>query len=246
MKKDTINKQNILSLLLLVAMIILIVIMLIDLFPLLKQVILDRNNESKIVTYIDKHGAKGIPLILGMAILQVPIPFIPTSVIQLLSGLCYGIIYGTIIFLIGNLFGNIIVFTAIKQFGKMQNALERQKRNKKHSIFENIEHMKNPFRAALILFLVPGVPTILLTFFFTKSSITFTQYLAATIIAGIPSSLLCTWLGERISKGDWQMSIIIVALVVILFGVLLIFRKKLFNYIGLPQEKKGESDKNVH
>jgi len=241
-QKFIFNKQNIMPILLLLAMIILIVVMLIDLLPLLVQVIQNRNDEGKMIAYIDAHGSKGVPLLIGMSTLQVILAFIPSTVVQMLAGLCYGVAGGAIIFLIGSLLGNIIVFSVLRQFGKVLGSFVGKKSDheKKHSPFSGIMQMKNPTRAAFLLFLIPGMPVSILPYFFVKSSITLSQYLAAVVFAGLPSTLLCTWLGDRISKGDWKMVIILILFAVVLAGGLFFFRNRLFQYIGLNQDKAVE------
>ena len=90
--------------------------MVVDLLPLLRQVAANAGDESKIVKYIASYGFKGVPILIGLQALQVITAVIPSAAIQLLTGLCYGVWWGTLINLVGCVLGNLIIFVAMVFF----------------------------------------------------------------------------------------------------------------------------------
>ena len=107
------KKTNLFTALVTAAMLGLIAIMVVDLLPLLKQVAANAGDESKIVEYISSYGFKGVPILIGLQALQVITAVIPSAAIQVLTGLCYGVWWGTLINLVGCVLGNLIIFVAM-------------------------------------------------------------------------------------------------------------------------------------
>lgn len=249
------KKRNMwLPAILLLVMLVFIVTLVVDLVPILAQVLKDRNDESKMVSYIDAYGAKGTFLIVGLQALQVIVAVIPSAAIQVLAGLCYGIWGGAALCLFGYVLGNILVFVALRQFGKVLGPLFSKRAKKEEAAvkkkgwfnLQSIGNMQNPQRAAFWLHLIPGIPNGILPYLFARSKITFLQYLVAMIAGCGPSVLICTWLGERLSKGDWKMALIIAGSVVVLMVVVLLFKNRLMGRVaggktpdgsGTPKEK---------
>lgn len=71
------KKPNLLSILLLAVMLFLVVVLCIKLVPLLENVIKNAGDESKMVTYIEAYGARGVPELIALTALQVITVFIP-------------------------------------------------------------------------------------------------------------------------------------------------------------------------
>ena len=93
-----------------IIMLALTAVMLKDLFPLLREVATHTKDETAAVQYVDAHGMKGVPILVGLQALQTILAVIPSAAIQILTGLCYGIWWGTLINIAGCALGNSIVF----------------------------------------------------------------------------------------------------------------------------------------
>lgn len=96
------RKNRIISGIALLLFIVLIGIMIKDLFPLVMEIIKDKSDEAKMVHYMDAYGAKGVPILMGLQILQIVLVVIPAQPIQILIGLCYGVWLGLIIGVVGD------------------------------------------------------------------------------------------------------------------------------------------------
>lgn len=213
----------------------LIAVMVIDLIPLLKQVLSDTHDETKMIDYINAYGAKGVPILAGLQALQVMLTVIPAAAIQVLAGLCYGIWYGAVICIIGGIVGNMIVFIVLRQVRSAFSALfkERSAKIKKERFLSvnTLNRLKHPEYISFFFYLIPGIPNGILPYIFAQTHISIGKYLLSVSAASIPSVLLCTWLGERISKGDYRTAVILAAVFIVILIIVLIFRKKITDKI---------------
>jgi uncharacterized membrane protein YdjX (TVP38/TMEM64 family) len=238
------KRQTIFSIIVLALMLALIVVMVVEMIPLLKEVLQNTSDESKVLGYIQAYGAKGVPVLAALQALQVMMTFLPAAIIQILAGLSYGVWGGALICIVGTILGNLIVFTVLRQLksafssffkergerGEMDEQADKPKKNRFLSIAK-LNQMKHPEYIAFFLFLIPGLPNGILPYIFAQTKITTARYLVSVAAACVPTTLLCTWLGERISKGDYQTAIVLVVILIAILAVVLIFRKRIMDRI---------------
>ena len=68
--------------------------------------------------YIIRGGNKGVFSIIGLQALQAILVFVPSAMVQILAGLTYGVLWGSIMSLVGFALGNTVIFLGVKQFRK--------------------------------------------------------------------------------------------------------------------------------
>jgi uncharacterized membrane protein YdjX (TVP38/TMEM64 family) len=235
------KKRYLFTALVTAAMLGLIAVMVVDLLPLLKQVAANTSDESKIVEYIASYGFKGVPILMGLQALQVITAIIPSAAIQLLTGLCYGVWWGTLINLAGCMLGNLLVFAAMRQLKSLAEPLiERSSRKKSVISLEKLQKIKNPQLLAYSFFLIPGIPNGIMPYIFSRTSITLGQYLLANFLGSLPSTFLCTFCGDRISSGNYKTAIIVGAITVAAAVVLVIFKDKLVDALTNRFSRPGK------
>jgi len=226
------KKRYLFTALITLAMLGLIAVMIVDLLPLLKQVVANTSDESKIVEYINSYGFKGVPILVGLQALQVITAVIPSAAIQLLTGLCYGVWWGTLINLAGCMLGNMLVFVAMRQLKSLAAPLVDRISQKKSVVsLEKLQKIKNPQVLAYSFFLIPGIPNGIMPYIFSRTSITLGQYLLANFAGSLPSTFLCTFCGDRISTGNYTTAIIVGAATVVVAVVLICFKNKIVDAV---------------
>ena len=226
------KKQNIITSVAMLIMLVLLAIMICLLFPVLRDVLQNVNDEAVMVEFIYSHGFRGVPILLGMLILQVVIPFIPSPAIQLLTGLCYGVWLGMLINIIGIVMGNTLVFLTIRQSRSLLASFFKKKRTARGFLnIENLSRLKNPEHIVFFCFLIPGFPNGIAPYIFAQTKIPFHKYIIATILGSIPSTFLSTFLGDRISQGNHVTAIIIGSILVLVLIFVLIFKKRLMSLV---------------
>jgi len=224
----------IVSLLLVLSILGLIVIMIIDLMPLMKDVVVHITDEQVVTRDIYDYGAKGIFILAMLQALQVITTVFPSAAIQILSGLTYGLFEGMLICLLGLIIGNAIVFTLLRQFNKTFRLFRRDhekiKKEKKWD-FSFLAESKNATKIAFILYLIPGIPNGILPYIFVKTKMRLLEYLLVIIVAGAPSILFYSLIGERLSSGDPYTALIILIIFLVLGLVVVLFRKKIIELV---------------
>ena len=199
------NLRAFFSILLIMLLLALVVIMCIDLLPLLEFIAENAANEKAVTSDIINLGAKGVIIIAALQALQVITAFFPAAAVQILSGLVYGIVLGTLICLAGNIIGNTIVFVILRQVDKtfdMTTPNFTLPRKKRRLDFSCLRDSDNAAFMAFALYLLPGMPNGILPYIFAKTKISLPRYLLSVTLAGVPSILICSYMGERLAAGD--------------------------------------------
>jgi len=109
------TKRNKINIIILVALLLFLIAMVVQLLPLLEDALENRRDESSIANMVDALGWRGPPALVGLASLQVIFPLVPAVAIGVLTGLSYGVYWGSLIFLGGIAMGNAIVVFAIRR-----------------------------------------------------------------------------------------------------------------------------------
>lgn len=214
----------------LIVIIILIAYMCIDLIPVFQKIMENKQNESVMVNYIDSYGIKGVFIIICLQVFQVASLVLPAMPVQVLAGLCYGIVYGTIISIIGFSAGHIIIFLLARNLGNILMPLYRTREFKYKNKYINvniIRKSRRPMLLAFLLYIIPGIPNGILPYIFSKSDITTGEFLFSVILAGIPGILISTVLGSRLSKGDFLSALLLLLFCVIIIFIVVVFRAKI-------------------
>lgn len=178
-------------------------------------------NQQKFAGFIEDLGIFGILLMLFIQVLQIVVAIIPGEPIELLMGLMYGTWGGLALTLFGILIGTTLVFYLVKRFGE---PFARRFVDTKN--FEKLNFLHDPTRRdslIFILFLIPGTPKDVLTYFVPFTDIKFSRFLPLATLARIPSVVSSTLVGATVGDGKlWQSVIIFAATGVIgLAGIIL-------------------------
>ena len=225
------NKKNLNTIVPIVALILalaLLSVIIIDLMPLVREILHNSHNESNVIDYIHAYGAKAVPILIGLQFLFTLIPFLPSAPVQILAGLCYGILYGPLICIVGIIASNSLLFYFARQSGNLlESSLHRKSQEKHNPLQEKLKNIKKPEIMVFLLYVNPIIPSSILPFLFAKSKISYPKYLLSMTAASIPITFLYSWLGERVSKGDYKVAIILACVIAVIIGLLFIFRKKI-------------------
>ena len=230
------NKRIIIDIIILGIIFFVFIALIIQLLPLLEDVIEYREDESGIVVVVEELGWRGPPALVGLAALQVIFPIVPALAIGILTGLTYGVIWGMIIFLAGIAIGNIFVVFAVRKlsslFTRKKNS-NRENSKKKHTGLlskESLEKIQKPETVAFFLFMIPFISGAG-PYLFAGTKVNIWRYTAAVVAGSIPTAILYVFLGERISQGSHLSAIITASLLLIALVLIFIFRKKILSVI---------------
>ena len=109
---------------------------------------------------------------------------------------------------------------------------------------EKLQKIKNPQILAFSFFLIPGIPNGIMPYIFSRTSITLTEYLIANVAGSLPSTFICTFCGDRLSRGNYGLAIGVAAAAIVIAVILIIFKDRLIDKIeqrvGPAKEKQPD------
>ena len=194
---------------------LLLIAAVIILFALLFPIISSLDNPEEFKEYLDSFGVMGFFLLLLVQVFQIIVAVIPGEVVEFLAGTVYGWLGGLFFCLLGIAIGQLIVFSAVRYFGK--GLVEKAAGSKAMTKFKFL-HNENRLKTVIfLLFFIPGTPKDLLTYFVPLTKIKPFDFIVITLVARIPSILTSTFAGDAFAESDIGMMIGAYAVILLLF-----------------------------
>ena len=236
------KKHTALSVAVIIAMLCFIAVMIIHLYPLVNEIIANVDDETKVVNYIQSNGLKGVPILLGLQALQIIVAFIPAAAIHVLVGLCYGVWWGTLISIAGITLGNVIVFIMIRQLKNLfAPFFVKNTKHKGRLNPETIARVKRPAMIAFFFFLIPFFPNGIVPYVFAQTKISLPKYLLAVTAGVVPSVVMCTFLGQRLSEGSYYVAIIVAVIFLLIAAAALLFKGRIIAKITAESPESAKT-----
>lgn len=196
------------------------------LFPVMKEL---SSIEGQIAfkEKVDNSGMFGLLSLFGLQVAQIFLIIVPGEPIEILAGMCYGGFLGTIFIMVSAFIISTTIFFLVRKFGRkfVYDFCDEKKVAK----IENSKLFQNPKKIELImliLFLIPGTSKDLLVYIAGLLPIKPIRFILISSLARFPSVILSTLAGENLAIGDWKMSIILYAAVLIIVGIIIFFINK--------------------
>lgn len=176
---------------------------------------------------VEDSGILGMLSLFGLQVAQIFLIIVPGEPIEILAGMCYGGLWGTVFIMISAFIISTTIFLLVRKFGKkfVYSFCSEEKVKK----IENSKLFNNPKKIEmimLILFLIPGTPKDLLVYIAGLLPIKPLKFILISSIARFPSVISSTLAGENLAVGDWKMSIILYAIVFILVAIIVFIINK--------------------
>lgn len=183
--------------------------------PLLKFA----SEPEKFRQWIASYGIWSRVVYVGLIVLQVLIAIMPGEPFEIAGGYIFGVWEGTLLCLLAEAIGSIIVFSVVKKFG--QGIIEVF--FKKEDI-EKMEFLKKPEKLktlAFVLFCIPGTPKDLIAYMMGLTAIDIKSLFWINLLARIPSVISSTYAGSALEQRNYLKTAIIfgVTMVISLAGL---------------------------
>ena len=151
--------------------------------------------------YIRSFGPAGWLVLLGLQFLQVFIALIPGELLETGAGYAFGPVWGTLICYAGVAMASALVFLLTRRFGVklVEVFISREKINQLS--FLRTERKRNTL--VFVLFLIPGTPKDLLTYFVGLTDMKLGSFLLISLLARLPSVLSSTAGGHLLGEGNY-------------------------------------------
>lgn len=164
--------------------------------------------------WIENLGWFGPAVMVAITILQVVVAFIPGEAVEIAAGFTFGAIPGMLLCLLGSVIATCIIFPITKKFGRRITQLfvtEEQLDSLKF-----IHDTKRRNLLVFILFLIPGTPKDMITYFIGLTPMKLGQFLILSTIGRIPAVIASTIGGSAISVRNYGFAIAVFAVTAII------------------------------
>lgn len=178
-------------------------------------------------------GFWSYPVMVLVQILQMLLAIIPGGPLAFLFGFMFGTVGGAVVGTIGNIIGTVMIVWAVNRFGmKFVNMFCNSKG------FEKLTFLHDPNKRDLlifILFLIPGTPKDLITFFapFTKAKPSRIVMLAT--LGRLPALILSTSIGDTLAEGDIWATVLLITVTMLVAGIGVFVKDKVMNHKAASQ-----------
>ncbi len=226
MKKSNKKQIKILKVVIGILVVAIIVGALVYFIPVMKNL---STTEGKIEfkNKVQSSGFLGMLSLFGLQVAQVLLFILPGEPLEIIAGMCYGGIGGTIFVLASTAIISAAIFFLVRKLGtKFVYEFCDEEKVKK---IENSKLFQDPKKIEmimLILFLIPGTPKDLLVYIAGLLPIKPVRFLIISTLARIPSVISSTFAGEKILEGNFKWAGIIYGVIIlIVFVVIFIINK---------------------
>ena len=201
-------KLKIVKIIILILAVLIIIGVISNLFPIIK----DLNTKEGQIAFkeiISNSKIEGFLILFVLQIVQIIFAFIPGEPIEILAGVCFGSLWGTIFIMISIFISTLVIYLLVKRWGKKFIVLffSEESINK----IENSKLLKNKKKIeiiTIILFLIPGTPKDLLVYIGGLLPIKEVRFLMIATLLRFPSVLSSTIAGDNLIEGRWIISLI--------------------------------------
>lgn len=195
------------------------------LFPVMKNL---STHEGQIAfkERVDNSGILGFLSLMGLQIAQIFLVVLPGEPLEILAGMCYGAVGGTIFLLFSFFITTTALFWLVRKFGKklVYQVFEKEKIDKieKSKIFQNPKNLEFIFA---ICFAIIGPPKDFLVYVGGLLPVKPWRFICIATFCRFPSIISSTIVGQYFSEGNWKISIVIYGITLLItFAILALVR----------------------
>ena len=176
---------------------------------------------------VSNSGIVGFLALFGLQLAQIFLIIIPGEPLEILAGMCYGSVGGTIFIMVSACIISTIIFLLVRKYGKkfVYEFCDKEKIDK----IENSKLFQNPQKIEfilLILFLIPGTPKDLLVYISGLLPIKPLKFILISTFARFPSVISSTLVGANIVGGNWKIGVILYVAIVLAVGAIVLIINK--------------------
>ncbi|MDP7180539.1 MAG: TVP38/TMEM64 family protein [Candidatus Woesearchaeota archaeon] len=182
------------------------------------------SNTQKFKELILGYGMFSPLILIVFVILQVLIAPIPGQAIGLASGYIFGTALGTTYSMIGLIIGSYIAFVLSRRYGRpfVEKVVDKKILNK----FDEL-CMKGGIFTIFLIFLFPATPDDAICFIAGLTNIRIRTLVIVSAIGRLPGFLILNLMGDGIAAHNYETSLLLFALLIIVSAVLFVYRKQI-------------------
>ena len=219
------KKMKLIRMILLIVAIAVFVGLIAYLFPVMKN-LSTHEGQMAFKERVDNSGILGFLSLMGLQIAQIFLVVLPGEPLEILAGMCYGAVGGTIFLLFSFFVTTAALFWLVRKFGKklVYQVFPKEKIDKieKSKIFQNPKNLEYIFA---ICFAIVGPPKDFLVYVGALLPIKPWRFICIATFCRFPSIISSTIVGQYFSEGNWKISILIYGITLLItFAILALVR----------------------
>ncbi len=218
------------------------IVLTIALWPYIMQLTTQEGIDQLTQTVRDS-GPLAVLVLLALQLVQVIVAFIPGEIVQIVAGILYGPLWGTVIILGGAFVSTIVIYYMVQKLGtpfvsKMVNAQTQEK-------LDFITKTKRIDAIVLIVFLIPGLPKDALTYLIALTDVKPSRFFILSTVGRAPGVIASSFAGSSIAEGNWVMLLVIAAIVAAVLVVSFLKRDKVMGKFNDYADETASETENT-
>lgn len=221
---ENINKFKTIRILILIFLLIIIISLIVYLFPVMRN-LSTYEGQLEFKEKVENSGVYGFLTLLALQFAQIFLVIVPGEPLEILAGMCYGAIGGTIFILFSVAITTTIIFLIVRRFGKkfIYQSFDKSKidRIEKSKIFQNPKKIEY---ILAICFAITGAPKDILVYIGGLLPIKPVRFIIIATFFRLPSIISSTIVGKYFLEGNWKVSAIayIITFTITILGLIII------------------------
>ena len=220
------QKTKIFKIILLVVVIAIMVAVTIYLIPTFKELSSEAGQQA-FKQKVNDSGFVGFLMLFGLQFAQIFLFIIPGEPIEILAGLCYGSLWGTVFIMLSAAIISAFIYLLVHKLGRefIYEFVKPEKIEKieKSKLFQNPQTIRY---IIFILFFIPGTPKDLLVYLGGLLPIKPWRFILISTFARFPSIISSTIVGSKIMDGNVKIIVMVYVATFILTGLIILLVNK--------------------
>ena len=180
---------------------------------------------EKFRDFVKSYGLLSDLLFIIMLIFQMIIAFIPGEPFEIAAGYAFGAVRGTVDCIIAFALGGVLILLTVRKFGvKIVEVFFPIEKIKSLKFIQNSKRLNT---LTFIVFLIPGTPKDLLSYFIGLTDMKLSVWLFITTIARIPSLITSVLGGSALGNERYEIAVLVFIITLVLSGLGLLVYKKI-------------------
>lgn len=205
-------------------------------FTLGKELLSVITDQQAFKTWLDGFSVPANVMFVFVRAFQTVIKIIPAEPLEIGSGYVWGTFGGFFYCMLGTEIGSLVILALTKAFGVkfVELFVDIQKINE----WSFIKNSKRKYLLLFIIYLIPGTPKDIITYFIGLTDTKFLPFLFITGIARIPAIISSTYCGSRLIDNNYALFIAVFAVITVISAA--------GTYFGMKYMKRLKAKENHH
>ncbi|NMA17436.1 MAG: TVP38/TMEM64 family protein [Clostridiaceae bacterium] len=193
-------------------------------------------NPARVRAMVDEHPVMSRFIFVALTFIQVVIAIIPGEPFEIAAGYAFGFWEGTFLCIVASYLASVLIFFLVRRFGRpILELFFEPEQIDDIRIFNNA---KSASFLMVIIFLIPGTPKDIMTYFAGLTSMNLSTWLLV-LLARIPSIVSSTAGGGLLGSERYMPALIVLAVTALLAVIGIYIYKKMSQR---AKDEDGESD----